>query len=311
MDKKVIISMTTIPCRQERLKANINSILEQSYIFDKLIINVDDNLSNEEYEFYNNFSEIDKRIVINKSDAKWRSCNKLLPTLKLYPDEVIITCDDDIYYPIDCFKELIDQYNKTPDCIIAHEVNPIIINNDFTYVDVFNGYDIKLKQKEYGKYLSNCCLFPPHVFDNTDLFDYEKMMECTNGTHDELWFWVNSMLNSIQCIGLNYVHSFGPEHLKEYTENEYALHHINSQNDVMRAYMDKINHLYGKQILEHIKNKKPVFNIDHNNIYSFFFALPYIKYIYWYGYNINCQTLTKDWLNMLNASIHSEYKPII
>ena len=128
--KKIIISMTTIPCRKKRLEENLPSILNQSYKFNKLVINIDDNLTKEDYLFYNSLKKLDKRIKINKADAKWRSCNKLLPTLKLYPEDIIITIDDDIYYPVDSIKYLVEEYKKNPECIIAHEINPI-------YTDVY------------------------------------------------------------------------------------------------------------------------------------------------------------------------------
>ena len=69
--------------RKGRLKDLINIILKQSWQgFEKFCINIDDNLSKEDYEFYDILKEIDNRIEINICDHKWRSCNKLLPTLK-------------------------------------------------------------------------------------------------------------------------------------------------------------------------------------------------------------------------------------
>jgi hypothetical protein len=307
MEKKVIVSMATMPCRIKRLKENLPSILNQSYKFDKLVINVDDknDVSENDLMFYNSLKN--EIIEINICKNKWRSCNKLLPTLEKYPEDIIITIDDDIYYPIDSFKCLIEQYNKTPDCIIAHEVHPLIIKNN--YITYFNGVDIKLKQKEWGKYLSACCLFPPHVFDGTELYNFDKMMECTNGTHDELWFWINSTLNGVQCVGLNYVFSFGVETLTPYSDDEFALFKINCNNDAINAYMDIINKNYGEKLLKQIKNKDVVFNIDENNIYSYFFLLPYINNFYNYGYKIECSTLTKAWKTKLLNVVKNNTKP--
>jgi hypothetical protein len=136
MDKKVIVSMATMPCRINRLKENLASILNQSYKFDKLVINVDDknDVSENDLIYYNSIKN--EIIEINICKNKWRSCNKLLPTLEKYPEDIIITIDDDIYYPIDSFKCLIEQYNKTPDCIIAHEVNPLIIENNYHIISI-------------------------------------------------------------------------------------------------------------------------------------------------------------------------------
>jgi hypothetical protein len=308
---EIIVSMTTIPKRKERLTDNLPSILKQSYQFDKLVINIDDNLSEDDYQWYENLKEEDSRIEINKCESKWRSCNKLLPTIKKYPEDIVITVDDDIYYPVDTIKLLVEVYENNKDCIITHEINPINFNRDMTYVSYENAYDVMLLQREWGKYFSNCCLFPPHVFDGSDLFDYDKMMECTNGTHDELWFWVQSTINGVQCIGLNYVRSFAPEMLKQYEEGEYQLTTFNNTAEKIEGYMKKINEMYGERLIKNITSKNVTFKVTKDNIYAFFFLLPYIRQIYWYGFDLNIESLTTDWRNKLLDVIKNNKTPRI
>ena len=308
---EIIVSMTTIPKRKERLTDNLPSILKQSYQFDKLVINIDDNLSEDDYQWYENLKEEDSRIEINKCESKWRSCNKLLPTIKKYPEDIVITVDDDIYYPVDTIKLLVEVYENNKDCIITHEINPINFNRDMTYVSYENAYDVMLLQREWGKYFSNCCLFPPHVFDGSDLFDYDKMMECTNGTHDELWFWVQSTINGVQCIGLNYVRSFAPEMLKQYEEGEYQLTTFNNTAEKIEGYMKKINEMYGERLIKNITSKNVTFKVTKDNIYAFFFLLPYIRQIYWYGFDLEFNTLTTDWRNKLLDVIKNNKTPRI
>lgn len=301
MDKKIILSMTTIPCRQGRLSENIPSILMQTYVFDVLLINVDDNLTDEEYQWYNDFAKQDERIIINKSEAKWRSCNKLLPALKLYSDDIIITIDDDIYYPKDSIKELVEQYEKTPDCIIAHEVQPILINDN--KISYLNGLDVKLKQVEWGKYMSNCALYPPHSFDGTDLFNYDKMMYYTNGVHDELWFWLNSTLNKVKVIGLNFIRTFSTDIKTPWQEGEVRLADYNNDNSILESYMVKINESYGKQLLEIILNDKPEFILNKDNIALFCHEYKVINSLYNYGFKINTDDLTSGWIYTLYSLI--------
>ena len=184
-----VLSMTTVPSRKKRLEENLESILSQTYKFDKLVINLDDNLSEEDINWYKDLIKKDSRIEIGFGESKWRSCNKLLPTLKKYPDDIVITVDDDIYYPEECIERLINKHKEYPEVIVAHEINPLYINKKSHIAFYMNTFDIKLEQIEFGKYFSNCTLYPSHVFDNTDLYDYDKMMKVTNGNHDEYWFW--------------------------------------------------------------------------------------------------------------------------
>lgn len=312
--QKVIVSMTTIPKRQKRLMDNLPALINQSYPYDKLVINVDDNLTDEEYKWYDDLKKYDARIEINKAEAKWRSCNKLLPTLKLYPHDLIITLDDDVFYPVDTIMHLIVEHMRHPDCVIAHEVNPLKITNEdgVPFISYVNGYDVKLMQVEWGKYLSNCALFPPYTFDGTDLYDYDKMMECTNGTHDELWFWIQSTLNNVMCVGLNYVRSFAPEMLQQYQEGEYCLSAFNNTDSKIDDYMRKINKMYGDRLIQRISGKETLFTITKDNVYSFLFLLPYIKGLYNYGTRIQFDGgLTKDWTNKLVGVLQHGQQPTI
>jgi hypothetical protein len=242
---------------------------------------------------------MDSRIVLNKVEQKWRSCNKLLPTIKLYPEDIIITVDDDIYYPDECVSTLMQQYIQTPDCIIAQEVNPIIISDDKSRVDFFNGIDIKLLQKEWGKYLTGCALFPPHVFDNTDIFDYDKMMEVTEGYHDEIWFWINSTLNGVMCVGLNYVLTFENEIITPWEDNEFKLSDINCNNNNVQKYNDRINELYGEKLLSKILSRNAEFTVSKDNIYAFIGNLSNIKRLYKSNFKIRLKNLTKGWTSLL------------
>ena len=304
----VIVSMTTIPKRMKRLEDNLPAILHQTFRYDKLIINVDDNLTEEEYQWYENLKQYDQRIEINKAEAKWRSCNKLLPTLKKYPHDVIITCDDDIFYEKDSFLRLVQEYMKHPQCIIALEANPITIDKN-GFINYVNGYDVMLQQVCWSKYLSNCCLFPPYSFDE-DLFDYDKMLECTKGLHDELWAWVCSTLHGVQSISLNYVRSLADDMLDGYKEDEYCLSHYNNTNENILDYMQRIDKMYGKKLLDNIQSKPVVFTITNENIYSFYFLLPYIKQLYGNSVIQFDNNLTASWRNHLLAVLNGKQPTI-
>lgn len=294
---KVIVSMATIPCRKDRLKRNIPSFKNQTYPFDMLIINVLDNLTEEDYQFYEELKKMDSRIVINKADGKWRSCNKLIPTLKRYPDDIIITVDDDIYYPNESISTLMQQYELTPDCIIAQDVHPISLERNNTYINhSFPPLNVRLMQKEWGKYVTCCCLFPPHVFDGSDIFDFDKMMAITKGQHDEVWFWINSMLNGVQCVGLNYVRNFWGETLtNDWDADALRLCKENSKGNYHVKCMDSLNKLYGKRLLPIILGKKAKFTVTKDNIYSFVFCLPHIRQQYKNHFTVEYKGLTKGW----------------
>ena len=54
-----------------------------------------------------------------------KSYKKLIPTLKKYPEDIIITVDDDAIYTPDLIKELYMEHTKNPQdiqCCRAHKI---------------------------------------------------------------------------------------------------------------------------------------------------------------------------------------------
>lgn len=283
---EVIVSITTIPKRKAMFLQTLPYILKQKYV-KKICINLDNNLSQEDYDFYDmQVATQDPRIEINKScDSKWRSANKLLPTIQKYPNDVIVTMDDDLSYDDQCVKELVEMYEKNPECIIAQEINPAIYRNGYLFY--VNTIDIKLMQKEYGKYLTHSCLFPPHVFDDTEVFDYDKMMKLTHGTHDELWFWEQTTLKGIKVIGLDWTISLGIDSTIQHSADEYQLTNINASQQNIDDYNKQFNDEYGERIRMILSepNNFIEFRVNRNNLIAHVSSLPIIKQLY-EGYNI-------------------------
>lgn len=283
---EVIVSITTIPNRKEMFLQTLPFILQQKYV-KKICINLDNNLSQEDYDFYDKqVATQDSRIEINKTcESKWRSANKLLPTIQKYPDDVIVTMDDDLSYDENCVKELVEMYEKNPDCIIAQEINPATYRNgELRY---HNTLDIKLMQKEFGKYLTHSCLFPAHSFYGTEVFDFDKMMKLTHGTHDELWFWEQTTLKGIKVIGLDWTISLGVDTTIKHEAEEYQLTNINAIQANIDQYNFEFNMEYGDKIVKLLSDQKNCieFFVNRNNLVAHVSSLPIIKQLY-EGYHI-------------------------
>jgi hypothetical protein len=266
-DPDLIISMTTIPSRLEQLKYVIESIVNQT-IFDKVkyfYINLQDNMSEEQIQkYYDTYGNINEKIVFKVVDHKWRSACKLIPTLENHKDDVIITVDDDIKYPSDMLAALYNKWKLFPNTIVSIESNPItIVNNEIRYL--FNMIDLKFEQIGFSKYLSNACLFCPNCFSD-EIFDFEKFMKITNGFHDEIWFWINSTLNNVKSICLDYTYSLELDEDVTFPRDKDALSNINGKPDVNDGYNKRINEYYGEQLIAKIKENAIVFIVTNKNI---------------------------------------------
>lgn len=282
------------------------SILGQTFYHkvDIFYINIDDNLTDEDYIEYNKIATIDDKIKINIAEAKWRSANKLLPVYRLHHNDVIVCFDDDKMYPSDCLKQLCDKWIDNQDCIIAQEINPAIYDgNQIFYV---NQIDVKLGQREFGKYLSNACLFCPNCFPD-EIYNFDNFMYITNGMHDELWFWIMSTINGVQCIGLDNTFSYGSDDGVTFDHDESALTHVNADIRNINGYNQRLNEKYGKDLLNNIANKPIEFCLNPIGIMVFVGHLKWIISLYGrYTVHIRlADNIALSWKKFLQSAINS------
>ena len=90
---EVVISLTSIPSRLSSLHLTIKSLLNQSISFEKVVLWWHQDL---EHTLPPALQKLQgKRFEIHYS-ATTEPHRKLVETLKLHPDRVIVTCDDDM-----------------------------------------------------------------------------------------------------------------------------------------------------------------------------------------------------------------------
>lgn len=275
----LIISLTTYPKRYDYLLKCLDSIFSQSF-FDKVskfYINIDDNLTEEDYQRYNELKKLNDKIEIQICPAKWKSANKLVWTYKKHHDDVIVCFDDDKNYHFNILENLYNEWLKHKDCIIAYEINPAVyINDKLIYL---NTVDLKLHQKEYGKYLSNACLFCPNCFSDL-LFDYDIFYEISKAQHDELWFWLVSTLNGTKTVGLDWTYSFCLDDHVCFEESENDLTNINCKKSEIDGYNSRIDARFHSE-LKKIMDENPVeFFVDHSNVVAFLGNMQWLNSLY-------------------------------
>lgn len=118
---RIIVSLTTIPSRIDRSWMVVESILRQSYKPDKIIMW----LGKDKFKSIK-LPKIYKDLM--KKGLEIQYCEDLCAhtkyfyALQKYPNDIIITVDDDIYYQKDMIKGLINTYKKYPHDVCAHWV---------------------------------------------------------------------------------------------------------------------------------------------------------------------------------------------
>ena len=119
-----------------------------------------------------------------------KSYKKLIPSLTEYPNDVIITTDDDIYYDKDWFKLLKESYLSEPKKIHCHVAHEICLDENkqiIPYVEWRRHICSIENAKRLFPTGNGGILYPPKIFIG-EIMNIEKFQHIAP-TADDIWFW--------------------------------------------------------------------------------------------------------------------------
>ncbi len=198
--EKIIVSLTSYKPRINDVKYTIYSLLNQSLPPDKLILWLDeDSFPQREENLPQDLLELrDFGLTIDWCE-NLRSYKKLIPALEKFPDDIIVTADDDIFYQPDWLEILYDAHLENPDCVVAHRTHRIKIDtqgNLFPYTS----WDHETKfsappPKLFGTFFTGGAgaLYKKN-FLHADVLNRELFLKLTP-LADDIWFWAMAILN--------------------------------------------------------------------------------------------------------------------
>ncbi|MCT2347454.1 glycosyltransferase family 2 protein [Niallia taxi] len=128
-EEKVIVSLTTIPSRINFIWIVITTLMDQKVKPKKIILWLDtdsfqDNTIPEKLESLQSLG-LDIRFCDNI-----RSHKKYYYTLKEFPNDIIVTVDDDICYPRDFLSKLVDLNVKYPNDILCYRAHEMLFDEN-------------------------------------------------------------------------------------------------------------------------------------------------------------------------------------
>ena len=190
----VVVSLTSIPDRFGTLHLVIRSLLTQSHHPKKIVLWLNDDVKN----------QIPKRLL--KLQGKlFEICysglncshRKLIHSLEKYPDDIIITCDDDMIYAKDWLYLFYEEHKSNPKDVIGNRT--LHINHDE------NGKPRPYSQWQYpseGGVNPKAeipigawgVLYPPNSLSSRVL-DVDLFLKIAP-KNDDLWFKAMALLNN-------------------------------------------------------------------------------------------------------------------
>lgn len=193
-----IISLTSYPARINTVEKTIKTLLNQTLKPKKIVLALgEDKFPNKE----NDLPESLRSLLSDKFEILWtpkdlRSYTKLVPALKEYPNDIIVTADDDIIYKKDWLEKLYEAYKKEPSLIHCHRAHRITFDKNKKIMPYREWvWGVKKVKPSFNNFLTGVggVLYPPNVL-NKDVFNVELFQKLAP-LADDIWFWAMAVLN--------------------------------------------------------------------------------------------------------------------
>lgn len=197
--KEIIVSLTTYSKRIYQVHLVIESLLEQNLQADKIILWLDKDEFKSVDELPINLRRLMQYGLEIGFCDNLRSYKKLVPTLKKYPEAIIITTDDDIIYPEDFVERLYRAYLIDSSKIYFYRGHRMKVSDD--NVEAYKNWDleVEMKQSSLFNFPTGCggVLYTCELIDK-EVLNEEVFMKIAP-TADDVWFKAMTLKKGILC----------------------------------------------------------------------------------------------------------------
>ena len=194
---QIIVSLTSHPQRIKTVHLTINTLLRQTLKPDKVILWLADS------QFPNKENGLPIELLNLKKlglSIEWcddlKSYKKLIPSLKKYPNDIIIIADDDVFYDEYLVENLYSEYLKNNNQINVRRAVKLELNNNNIEGVSSRKYLFKdnFEPTFFNQIMGGSgCLIPPNCLykDITNIENIKQLLP----THDDVYIWAMAILN--------------------------------------------------------------------------------------------------------------------
>lgn len=202
---RLIVSLTSFPARIKTVSYTIESILLQKKKANKVILWL------AEEQFPAREKELPQKLLRLRNfglEIAWcrdiRSYKKLIPALKAFPGDIIVTADDDIWYPPQWMENFYNSYLNNPECIFSDKVLEVKVSDG--EIEEYNNWGVNIFSPQPPSFLWHIVgcggvLYPPHSL-HPDVIKEEVFMKIAPKV-DDIWFWAMAILNNTKIRIVN------------------------------------------------------------------------------------------------------------
>jgi len=237
--ENIIVSLTTYSKRIFEVYLVIESLLNQTKKPNKIIL----------WLAEDEFNENTIPLILKRQQARGleigfckdiKSYKKLIPALKKYPDQIIITVDDDVLYPFDMVENLYKEYLKDTHCIYGCTAHKMKFDKKNKLVS-YNEWEINYQGNEKSKLIflvgGGGILYPPNCFYE-DILKEDLFMKFVPSC-DDVWFKAMTLLKDYPCKKISQ-----KEGMVMHENQDIGLHHHNIKENKNDTGMEQVFEYY-------------------------------------------------------------------
>lgn len=250
---KCIVSLTSYPAAIPYAAGPVKSILNGNVLPDKIVLYLtasqfsngggEGKIPSELLSLAENEPLFEIRHYESETDI--RSYTKLIPALKDFPNDLIVTIDDDVLYHKNMLRDLLRLHKKYPNAIIGHRVRRIKPGVPYCewprYLRL--GYIFKDLKPRFDNLQTGVggVLYPPNSL-------YAQMLDPAlftkiAPTTDDIWFWGAAVANGTKIAVVPFGHR-KPKNTDKPREMSLMKLNISSGKDVNRIVFESILERY-------------------------------------------------------------------
>lgn len=213
---KTYISLTVLPSRLNKLKATIDSIINQSILPEKILVWLPLNCRRDNKEIVKIPKFLECSLIETEYVQDIGSATKLLPALKKFwgdNDVQLITIDDDVIYPKNFIKGLLEATTKFPNTCLGYRGRNFITKNKkynetrlFTSNKINESKEVDIITGTWG------ALYKPTFFtDEVFTLDVNTPAFFT----DDIWFMGHLAKNKVKRVILPLNEKISPREVSD------------------------------------------------------------------------------------------------
>lgn len=242
-DHSIIVSLTTYGKRLYDVHLAIESIMEQTMKANRIILWLENDLK--DFPLPKTLLLQQERGLEIRFCEDIRSYKKLIPTLELYPDDAIITIDDDLIYEFDLLENLIKPYLIDPQYIYCHRFHRMKFDDKNNLLP-YKQWEWRCNDTQ--ALISNFpttgggTLFPPNSLDKEVLNKKVFMDICKYA--DDIWFKAMSLKKGTLSKKVFSHNKYGDEFIVIPNNQDMGLYNINVNGESLND--KQLNDVFNK-----------------------------------------------------------------